>query len=329
MYRYRPSLILVSALLAKVSSGQSDSWLGWNDLEPSTSLNFTKCYNDQYKCAKLTVPLDWLNPNLETSTQVNIAVIALPATVDEDDPSFGGTIITNPGGPGGEGVTSVAIGTQARAIQLIADGDKHYEVMSFDPRGVGLSTPNVDCYKDPLARYMNDREFKGMGNWTANDDVFRRYMAKQKQLSRRCELVGQEDEHDIRYYMSTTTVARDMLYMVDKLDELRNGGENKANRSKADLPRLQYWGFSYGTALGNYFASMFPGRVERMVLEGVVDIYDYSNAVSLPRSSASYYSLPLTGYPDMDCWCGGSFQSISISLGYLFRKETKVPTLQA
>lgn len=71
-----------------------------------------------------------------------------------------------------------------------------------------------------------------------------------------------------------------MLYIVDKLDELRNG-HREENRNSPDLPRIQYWGSSYGTALGNYFASMFPGRVERMLLEGVVDVEDWVAGVSV------------------------------------------------
>jgi pimeloyl-ACP methyl ester carboxylesterase len=73
-----------------------------------------------------------------------------------------------------------------------------------------------------------------------------------------------------------------MLEIVDRVDELRNGGSNATStRDEDELPKLQYLGFSYGTFLGNTFASMFPGRVGRMVLDGVVDPYNYLEGVSV------------------------------------------------
>lgn len=85
-----------------------------------------------------------------------------------------------------------------------------------------------------------------------------------------------------------------MVEIVDKIDELRNsngtagtalrtrGGPRGLHaRQQKDVPRLQYWGFSYGTVLGNYFASMFPERIGRVILEGVVDVHDYTEGVSV------------------------------------------------
>jgi pimeloyl-ACP methyl ester carboxylesterase len=275
-----PSISIVGASIAVLAHTSLAQTVDWNSIQPSTSLNFTDCYDGARKCARLTVPLDWLNPDLNSSVEVHLAVIALPAVVSEDDPSFGGTIITNPGGPGGSGVNSVG-GIAAEAMQLTADidGEKHYEILSFDPRGVGESVPSADCWEDLLGRYMFQRELIGLGNFTATDETFARYLAKQKQFAEHCKLTGDQYEHDIRDYMSTTTVARDMLHIVDKLDELRNGPREESDKSR-DLARIQYWGFSYGTTLGNYFASMFPGRVERMLLEGVVDVEDWAAGVS-------------------------------------------------
>ncbi|KAJ4150242.1 hypothetical protein LMH87_011000 [Akanthomyces muscarius] len=77
-----------------------------------------------------------------------------------------------------------------------------------------------------------------------------------------------------------------MVAMVDRIAELRQEHTTQHNdtqtlfpplETKEDVPRLQYIGFSYGTVLGNYFASLFPERVSRMVLDGVVDSYDYAS----------------------------------------------------
>ncbi|KAK6956235.1 hypothetical protein Daesc_001508 [Daldinia eschscholtzii] len=255
----------------------------WSTIKPSTSLQYTKCYGN-LKCAKLGVPMDWLDDSAQNTTDVSIAVVALPATVPEDDPSFGGTIIINPGGPGGSGVDFLLeIG---ELIQGIADGNKHYEVLSFDPRGVGYSEPKADCYNDELARDVTSLELRGMGPLSGGESVVRRQASLLSAYGKLCE------NGKIHGYMSTASVARDMVQIVDKLDELRSsngtstsaklrkrGGPRRTeSRQEKDLPRILYWGFSYGTVLGNYFASMFPGRVDRMILEAVVDIHDYNKA---------------------------------------------------
>src|SRR5205085_993466 len=106
-------------------------------------------------------------------------------------------------------------------------------------------------------------------------------------------------------HMSSSDVARDMVEMVDKLDELRTGrpsagivagrdDHGKGERQPVELRSLNetvdrtarnnYWGYSYGTILGNYFASMFPGRVGRMMLEAVVDVQDYYAGVGAAAS---------------------------------------------
>ncbi|KAI0113867.1 alpha/beta-hydrolase [Hypoxylon sp. NC0597] len=231
----------------------------WTTVEPSTSLNYTACY-DSYKCAKLSVPLDWLSSS--STARVTIAITTLPATVAESDPSFGGTIIINPGGPGGSGVQYVL--ESGKLLQGIADGNKHYEILSFDPRGVGLTEPRADCYNDEFSRAVTNIELRAMGPLDSGLSVVRKQTSLYGAQGRLCE-AGPE----ILAYLSTASVARDMVEIVDKIDELRGG-------NGTGTPRIQYWGLSYGTVLGNYFASMFPGRVGRMILEGVVDIHDWT-----------------------------------------------------
>lgn len=64
--------------------------------------------------------------------------------VPSDDPSFGGTIITNFGGPGAPGTLGVQL--RGRNLQNITEGEKHYEILGFDPRGIGQTTPKADCF---------------------------------------------------------------------------------------------------------------------------------------------------------------------------------------
>ncbi|OTB04647.1 hypothetical protein M426DRAFT_58064 [Hypoxylon sp. CI-4A] len=277
------------AALSGQTTAQTTSSFNWTSIIPSTSLNYTTCY-DTLKCAKLSVPLDWLNNSTTTTTtttsnstttqQISLAIIALPATVPETDPSFGGTIIVNPGGPGGSGVEYVL--ASGPTLQAIADDTKHYEILSFDPRGTGFSEPGADCFRgDEFGRALAAYEMRVAGPLDAGVDVVRRQAGLYGAWGRLCEEGGPEQ---IRGFMSTASVARDMLEIVEKIDdEVRGGGgrngtasANARRQSGKDLPRIQYWGVSYGTVLGNYFASMFPGRVGRMMLEGVVDVHDYN-----------------------------------------------------
>ncbi|KAI1391969.1 TAP-like protein-domain-containing protein [Hypoxylon trugodes] len=270
------------ASLGHSATASDTSGFDWKNLKPSASLEYTPCY-DEFKCAKLSVPLDWLNNSSSTNgtARANIAIIALPATVPETDPSFGGTIIMNPGGPGESGVEFV-LGL-GHTSQNIVDANKHYEILSFDPRGVGLSEPRADCFNNEYARNIYNLQSRAMGRLDISTDATRRVASLVGALAERCgEATG------IQGYMSTASVARDMVEIVDQIEELRNKNATSTNAKKMrirgsseypqssdDVARIQYWGFSYGTILGNYFASMFPGRVGRMMLEGVVNVHDY------------------------------------------------------
>ncbi|QYS96477.1 hypothetical protein H0G86_003718 [Trichoderma simmonsii] len=272
----------------------------WDDIKPSDELEYHDCYGE-FKCARLEVPLDWLN---ETDTRVaTIAMIKLPAVVPDDDPTFGGTIFTNPGGPGSSGVEFLLI--SGRYLQYTVDkpGRRHYEIVSFDPRGVGKTTPASDCFNgNLLARDAFLLENRGNGALAKGDSTIAYSLAIMDAFAQRCQ-----EAEDAMAFVGTPNVARDMVEMVDRIDELRKKeavqkrkgyeapdtydsdmeGELKKRsapkRKSAELhdepgnvPRLQYIGFSYGTVLGNYFASMFPGRVGRLILDGVCDIQDYT-----------------------------------------------------
>jgi pimeloyl-ACP methyl ester carboxylesterase len=89
-----------------------------------------------------------------------------------------------------------------------------------------------------------------------------------------------EEGPDIKQYMSTASVARDMLEIAEKHAEwVAKTTKQTATHYERGSVKLQYWGFSYGTYLGSTFASMFPDRVGRLVLDGVVNVHDYNNAL--------------------------------------------------
>ncbi|KAH7322426.1 TAP-like protein-domain-containing protein [Stachybotrys elegans] len=272
-------LLLVAASITRAAAYSTNIRdFDWSTVKPSANLSYTNCY-DGLKCAKLLVPLDWLDE--QNPERVTLAITARPAVVAENDPSFGGTIIANPGGPGGDGISLILF--RGKLLQQIADGNKKYEILSFDPRGVGRTTPSADCYQNEFSRATFQQQTRIMGGPDQGSNALRQYFSRAHGHGALCA-----ENADIMGFMSTSSVARDMVQIVDQLHELRHSS-NKMDqgeglprvelRSSADkTPRIQYWGFSYGTVLGRYFASMFPGRVGRMILEAVEDVYDYSSA---------------------------------------------------
>ncbi|KAJ6787356.1 hypothetical protein PWT90_05947 [Aphanocladium album] len=275
---------LLLGFSASLAAGAEETF-DWGSLSPSTKLAFSPCF-DQFQCARLILPRDWKNET--RADTVTIAVIKLPADVSQDDPTFGGPIFTNPGGPGGSGVDFLrGGGTRMKSI-IDIPGKKHYEYISFDPRGVGATEPRVDCYPaNGMARRAKILEGVASGSLNLSPASFAYGHHTALGFGKRCE----KENEDILPFVNTPSVARDMVAMVDKLDELRKEQTKKhedsgaqlelrdASSSSGDVPRLQYIGFSYGTILGNYFASLFPERIGRVILDGVCDVNDYANGV--------------------------------------------------
>ncbi|RYP90469.1 hypothetical protein DL770_003442 [Monosporascus sp. CRB-9-2] len=261
----------------------------WDTITPSAKLSYHDCYGE-FRCARLLVPLDWTDPSGEH--EVAIAMIKLPAAVADDDPSFGGTIFTNPGGPGASGVLAVL--QRAHTLRDITDGGdsgRYYEILSWDPRGVLFTTPQVNCYGDDLeARHAAEAQFKDIGPLHASFDVLKRQHARAQGFGKLCEQSAVNGS--VLPFLSTPSVVRDMVEMVDRIQELRqqeagaaaaagNGPQKILGVRGEDAPRIQFWGFSYGSVLGNAFASMYPGRVGRMILDGIADAYDYMSGTWL------------------------------------------------
>jgi len=282
----------------------------WDDIVPSEKLQWHSCptnYNPAYHCARLTVPMDYHRPlsDDKENPKVHIAMLMVPGSRDSDlsDPaSFGESpMLVNPGGPGGSGVSLAGL-RFGEVIRSIA-GDK-YDVIGFDPRGVGATTPRADCFQvyrdlgDTISQHnagimnrlvwqMSGREI-GLVNSTAS--ALSKKSARAKALSELCgKMADHEGDDSIFRYSNTPNVARDMLSIVRAWDEWRSSGGQGSNSAQEDAQppddtgddplstkgKLVYWGFSYGTLLGATFASMFPDKVGRVMLDGVVDADHY------------------------------------------------------
>ncbi|OBT56517.1 hypothetical protein VE04_04263 [Pseudogymnoascus sp. 24MN13] len=237
----------------------------WDDIPPSRNITWHKCFGD-FDCAKLDVPLDWLDPS--ESARAIIAVIRLRAT---DLGDYRGPVFFNPGGPGGSGVA--AMRDRGKHLQEII-GTNH-DLISFDPRGVGVSTPEIQCW--PTEQSAKMWQLLDIGAVDAHPGVLYDAYARATARSGACarSMGGTLDptgaEHGVLSYVGTTSVARDMLEILTQM------GEDK----------LRYWGFSYGTMLGGMFAALWPDKVERMVNDGNVNYQEWmaNNSTTFSRDS--------------------------------------------
>ena len=210
--------------VAQPDWGSCRAWLGDDSPVPRA------------RCATVPVPVDYSKPDGEAA---HLAVIKVPATGNRL-----GVLMINPGGPGQSAVDVVAGMAAAFGDNEITE---HFDLVGFDPRGVGYSTPQVRCRTDaefdafrrePLVDYSPP----GVAHI---EDLYRQY-------AQEClDKVGAEFLANV----GTVNVARDM-------DTIRQAlGESQIN----------YLGFSYGTQLGTAYAQAFPQNIRAMVLDGAVD----------------------------------------------------------
>ena len=195
-------------------------------------LQWQSCY-ENYQCADLLVPIDYTE--LKTGT-FKISVLKYPSTSEKKL----GSLIVNPGGPGGSGV-DYAYAAEYLFSPAILNA---YDIVGFDPRGVGRSEPII-CLNDKEldANYASDSK-------PNNEQEFAQTLIESKKFIQQC----QEKNNHLTSF-STANAARDM-------DILRQAVGDK---------QLHYMGKSYGTFLGTLYAQFFPEKVGRMVLDGAVD----------------------------------------------------------
>ncbi|KAJ6480975.1 TAP-like protein-domain-containing protein [Mycena sanguinolenta] len=219
----------------------------WESILPTEELNWTDCYSDR-QCARLKVPLDYTQLD---GASAAIAMVRVHSAVPHNSPSYRGPVLINPGGPGGSGVDWVA----AAGPLLSTIIGPEFDIIGFDPRGVGRSTPRISFFASRAEREIWSVGDASLGSMNSSADALARAWARGIVVG---QLAGERDDGSLRF-MNTDHTARDMLRIVQA-----HGRE-----------QLQYWGFSYGSALGATFAAMFPQNVGRLVVDGVLDAEDY------------------------------------------------------
>ncbi|EJC99937.1 alpha/beta-hydrolase [Fomitiporia mediterranea MF3/22] len=245
---------MTSIVSARVIHRRDDTTFNWTTLTPSTSLKWTSCY-DNYYCSRLSVPLRYSDPS---GKQAAVALVKLPSSLSPNDKGYKGPVLINPGlrpwsiwcrlGPQiWNNISEGVVGTQ-------------FDVIGFDPRGVGYTTPPISFFEDSVeaGTFLIQQVQDLNASVTSIGRVYVQTTNLNKLALERAKVVAQT--------VTTPTVARDMLSIM------KAAGQEK----------LQYIGYSYGTVLGATFAAMFPDKVGRIALDGVVNSWDYykGNATS-------------------------------------------------
>ncbi|KAF2651820.1 alpha/beta-hydrolase [Lophiostoma macrostomum CBS 122681] len=222
-------------------------------ISPTIDPNWVPCF-DNFTCTRLQVSLDYSNPSLGNLAIAYIKKSALTPSNDTED------VLVNPGGPGGSGVALVR-GRGDRLQEIIGD---QFNIIGFDPRGVNNSGPALDCFPDaPDVENIFRERYRLPADHTSPKALAAQFQTALA-MGDRCTSVLNSTAAN---YINTPAVAGDMLNYVSKSYELRGKPGNDA--------KLFYYGFSYGTALGATFAGLYPSRIGRMVLDGVIDPHDY------------------------------------------------------
>ena len=186
------------------------------------------------RCASLRVPLDYRHPG---GRKITLALSEVPATAPSGRL---GALLVNPGGPGGTGL-GLAATVAAGLDRSVAS---RYDIVGFDPRGVGASVPALHC----------EPSFFG----GARPDYIPATRAAEQVLIGRARTYARACEQKYGWllpHLTTQDTARDI----------------ESIRAAMHQQQVSYFAYSYGTYIGQVYATMFPGRVRRMVLDSTVD----------------------------------------------------------
>jgi pimeloyl-ACP methyl ester carboxylesterase len=237
---------------------------------PPPTLAWRPCTPGAFQCATVAVPLDWAHP--ASGAKVQLSLIRLPASGAKSQRI--GSLFVNPGGPG---ASAVDFARQIGGV-LPAPILRRFDVVAFDPRGMGGSSP-LSCENGPgldayLALNPNPSSPAEIQSVVAADQQFAAGCAKQYGAS-------------FLAHIDTRTAARDMDYIRAALGEAT----------------ITYVGYSYGTFLGAQYAELFPTHVRAFVLDGAVDPaliglqFDVAQAVGFDKELGDFFNACVQGCP--------------------------------
>ncbi|RDA86501.1 hypothetical protein CP532_2020 [Ophiocordyceps camponoti-leonardi (nom. inval.)] len=220
----------------------------------NSSVRWTACADNMgsplpVDCARMTVPLDYTEP---ARGGLELELLRVPAVTQPAQ----GSILLNFGGPGQPGRQNLAL--VSAVLQALSGG--RFNLVAFDPRGT-VNTLPFTCY-DPVfwqQNFWQDPIFPVRDDPRGPETELGRLWARGSALADVCA----RKHNDTGRLISTAFVVRDLVRVAEALD---------------DDGLVRYWGFSYGTTLGATLLSMFPDKVDKVILDGVQNAHDYYNA---------------------------------------------------
>ncbi len=233
------ALLVVLALLAVPGASSAAGPEAVAPPAASPGVTWKKCADPELdylglQCGRLRVPLDHAKPS---GAQITLALTRKLHTASP----YQGVMLTNPGGPGGSGLSLPAMS------DYVPGGvGERFDWIGMDPRGVGASTPSLHCSR----RYFGyDRpSYVPRATW-----IYRSWLARARNYASAC---------------ASTAGKRALLPHLTTLDTVR---DMELVRRALGAEKLGFYGYSYGTYLGELYATRYPSRVGRFVLDGVVN----------------------------------------------------------
>jgi pimeloyl-ACP methyl ester carboxylesterase len=195
------------------------------------------------------VPLDYSHPK---GMKIHLAVSRVPHTVSAS--KYQGVMLVNPGGPGGSGLGLSILG------QFVPNNvGNDYDWIGFDPRGVGSSVPSLTC--DPNIFHPDRPNYIPV-----TPSLVQTWLSISKNYASACG----KDQPALLQHVKTIDSAKDM----------------ESIRLALGASKINYYGFSYGTYLGQVYSTLFPTHVRRMVLDSNVDPRNVWYAANLQQDTA-------------------------------------------
>ncbi|KAF4992838.1 hypothetical protein FGRMN_6890 [Fusarium graminum] len=247
---------LVSRTSSSGSGSPESSSIEWSKCDLDFGVDSMNEKQKAYECARLEVPLDYTSAS--NGDTIKLDLIKVKATKEP----FKGSVLYNPGGPGGSGVEAIL--RRGPDLSRVLGGQ--FDIISFDPRGTGRTIPFIcNATTGPEAnKKKSDKLQRRETNNLPQADIWELLETENWKQANAVAEQCFKIRHDIGRFINTPFVARDMISIVGALDQ---------------GPKLNYWGVSYGTVLGQVAVSMFPERVGRVLLDANLKAEDYAASV--------------------------------------------------
>jgi pimeloyl-ACP methyl ester carboxylesterase len=237
----------------------------FSHIEPSAELKWVDCFKEKWRCAYLTVPLDYANTSAGT---IDVAFVKYLYSEDAEDvifnpgklrhlpiAGFEPGVLTLAGGPSEPGVNSLTSETNGASYGQEWSEKWGVNMVSFDPRGVGWTGPDVSCTPANGTKLERRDELQ-----TAMEKAY----GEMLKTNRACSEANKDTDAK---YIGTSAVVQDLMHFTELSAALKGKDPKTAG--------INYFGVSYGTVIGQTLAQMYPDRIRRVLLDANVNSVTY------------------------------------------------------